>query len=260
MSGFYIQQMASPETLELMRRPDAFVMLAQIALRARRRGSLALDELQPGEALIGDFRSIGLTARRYRTAKATLERGGLVTFKATNRGTIATLASDTVFRVLGINADEPAGAEATSERPASDQPATTNLKKKREKKERKQEGAAAPVEVFAALLAEERFRRLDAPEMRAAYAAWCQYRHEIKKPVTSRAVEMDCQHMLAILDAGGAAVEIKNRMDRAVGAGWRGWYFPDQPGQRPGQSGAAPGSARTADDAAERYRKTFTGA
>ena len=252
---FYSQLNHTPETLELLRHPDAFVLYAQIALRARRRGSLVLDALQPGEALIGDFKSIGLTARRYRTAKSVLEKGKLATFKPTNRGTVATLASDTVFRVLGINAVEPKGAEATEERQLGDQPTPTNLKKKRGKRERKQEGATAPLDVFAVRLAEEHFRRLDVPELHQAYADWCGHRREIKKPQTSKAVEMDCRNMLAVLDAGGNAAEIVTRIQTAISAGWRGWYFAKQAGQ----AARAEWSSQDANDAAEQYRKAFTG-
>jgi hypothetical protein len=249
---FFVQFLPGPTAAEVMRRPDAFVLLAQIAPRARRRGSSALDSLQPGEALIGDYRSIGLTPRRYRTAKATLERGKLATFQATNRGTVATLASDTVFRVLGINADEPERAEATDQRPAGDKPATSSRKIKGESRKRKEEGAAAPLDVFSALLTQEEFRRLDVPELRQAYADWCGHRSESKKPQTSKAVELDALNMVKVLDAGGNAAEIVTRIQKAISAGWRGWYFPEQAGQ-------AAGPGRNVEDAAERYRKTSTG-
>jgi hypothetical protein len=259
MSGFFIQLMTSPETVELMRKPFAFLLLTQIALRARRRGSLTLDALQPGEALIGDYRSLGMTPRRYRTAKGVLGKAKLAMFKATNRGTIATLASNSVFRVLGINADEPDTAPATSQGQTGGEPATTNKTGKRGKRKHEHQGAAAPLDVFSALLKEEKFRRLDVPELRQAYADFCAHRREMKKPQTSKAVELDAQNMLKVLDAGNGAAEIVALLHKAISTGWQGWYFPEKPTASTGQSNAMPGSVTRSDDAMERYRKTFTG-
>lgn len=222
----YIQLHDGADTAEIMRRPDAFVLLAIIALRARKRGSLVMDDIQPGQALIGDYRTIGLTERRYRTAKSTLESVGLATFKATNKGTIATLGPPTVFAVVGVHGDEQTGVKATDKRRASDEQKTTN-KKEEDRRKKKDKEEASPFSVFASLLEDEQFRRLDTPEIRGIYGEWCGHRREIKKPLTTGAVRMDGQHMLAILDRGGDAGEIVQRIQKAIGAGWRGWYFED---------------------------------
>lgn len=253
----YTQLHDTPETAEIMRRPDAFVLLAQIGLRARKRDSTRMDGLQPGEALVGDYRTIGLTERRYRTAKATLEKYGLATFRATNRGTVATLGPPLVFVVVGVHDDGLTMPKTTPQRQASDGPATSNKKEDGKTERRKREERPA-VEVFADMLAGEEFRRLDVPELRAAYADWCGHRRDIRKPQTAKAVEIDAKHMLALLDGEGVA-GIVHRMQKAIGAGWRGWYFADVP--QTTTSGAVASSSRAASNAdpLAKIHASFTG-
>lgn len=72
---------------------DAYVIMCQIMFRARRTIS-KYDRygLKVGQALIGDYKSLGLTEKRYRLAKDRIQNQyKLATFKGTNKGTIATL-------------------------------------------------------------------------------------------------------------------------------------------------------------------------
>jgi hypothetical protein len=98
----FLKLMRSPFTNELLRDPLSFALLTIIALRARRQ--TGLDGLQAGEALIGDHYNYGLTRQHYRGRCAKLEKLGLATFRKTNRGTIAKLASIDIF---DINEDVP---------------------------------------------------------------------------------------------------------------------------------------------------------
>lgn len=93
------------EVEELMRYPISFALLTQIALRAIRtiRSQFNPYDLRPGEALVGDHRSIGATKQQYRTAKARLQKWGLATFRATPRGTIARITN---LRVFDINVEQ----------------------------------------------------------------------------------------------------------------------------------------------------------
>jgi hypothetical protein len=86
-------------TLELMKYPPAFMLLCQIALRARRTDKFNQYNLLPGQALIGDHNSIGLTMKQYRTAKNKLISGNLATFKRAFNGTVATLINKDVFDI-----------------------------------------------------------------------------------------------------------------------------------------------------------------
>ncbi|MFZ7127718.1 MAG: hypothetical protein ACOWWM_16290 [Desulfobacterales bacterium] len=134
----YLKLIRSEDTLELMRRPNEFLLLAQIAYRAKRTSAFSALGLEPGQALVGDYKSIGLTERQYRTAKKNLEKWGFSTFKATNKGTIATLIKSTVFDINSDSGDEQSDGQATDRRRASDEQATTNKNEKKEKKGKKE--------------------------------------------------------------------------------------------------------------------------
>lgn len=100
----YVQLMRLPATFELLQDPNAFTLLAQIALRAKRTDDLSIHGVEISEALIGDYRSAGMTEKEYRGAKKRLERLGLASFRGTNRGTIAKLLSPEIF---DINPERP---------------------------------------------------------------------------------------------------------------------------------------------------------
>jgi hypothetical protein len=111
-------------TEELLKKPDCFALLTQIALRAKRSDDFNLQNLKIGESFIGDYQRAGLSEQRYRTAKNNLSKWGFVTFKATNKGTVAKL---TDARVYNINENEINGQ--TNEQPTNkptDQQRTTN--------------------------------------------------------------------------------------------------------------------------------------
>ena len=63
----FIMLMRAPESFELLRDPLAFALLTVIALRARWRATFSADNLQIGEARIGDYKNWGMTRREYRT-------------------------------------------------------------------------------------------------------------------------------------------------------------------------------------------------
>ncbi len=122
----FIKMVKSQKTIELMQDPNAYTLLSQIAVRAKRTNDFSVHGLEIGEALIGDYKSIGLTERKYRTAKDKLRRWGFVTTRATNKGTIAKLINSEVF---DINEE----AKRRTKRQDSDEQETTNKKEKKEK-------------------------------------------------------------------------------------------------------------------------------
>lgn len=109
----YFKIMRADITRELMRDANAFTLLALIAFRAKRTNGLSVHNLQPGEALIGDFENCGLTEQKYRSAKNRLRSYGLATFKSTNKGTIARLVNTNVFDVNITEANEQSNIPAT---------------------------------------------------------------------------------------------------------------------------------------------------
>ncbi|MDD5305919.1 MAG: hypothetical protein PHU25_01225 [Deltaproteobacteria bacterium] len=100
-NGGFIMFRRTQNAREILKKPKAFTLLAQIAQRARRKGALTLNGLGVGEALIGDHESIGLSEQSYRSAKKQLAAAGLATFHPTSRGTVARLVDDTIFNING---------------------------------------------------------------------------------------------------------------------------------------------------------------
>ncbi|CAG0971307.1 hypothetical protein ANRL2_01666 [Anaerolineae bacterium] len=98
------------------RYPMAYVLAAVIAHRARWNDSAFNPHaLKPGECLLGDHESYGMSQREYRTSKATLQQGGFATFQATNAGTIARLCDARLFDVSPTPGDNPADKQATTQ-------------------------------------------------------------------------------------------------------------------------------------------------
>jgi len=133
MNHGFIKLHRSPETLELLNDPNAFILLTVIALRARRTDEFNLHNLKSGEALIGDFKKYGLTHRQYRTAMKRLGQWGFAAFKPTTRGTVAMLC-DT--RIYDIN-EVPRDKQKANRCQADDTQTTTNKKEKKQKNEKK---------------------------------------------------------------------------------------------------------------------------
>lgn|GEM_PF-1748881 len=99
--------------LELLRsKPNAFRLLSLIAYRARWREGYSADGLARGEARLGRFdveRELGLTAKEYRLACATLEQGKFVALQKTPHGTVARIVDSRVFSPTAPNEGTPKG-------------------------------------------------------------------------------------------------------------------------------------------------------
>jgi hypothetical protein len=108
--------------------PQAYLLLSQIALRARRMdGEYSRIPLKANQAFLGDHKKAGLSRQQYRNVQKRLTRYGLATFESTNKGTIATLTNLDVF---DINAEpsmplhKPANSSIKTEKdePTKNQP------------------------------------------------------------------------------------------------------------------------------------------
>lgn len=149
----WFRAMRSDDAIELIRaNRNAFVLLYLIAYRARWSDSFDRHNLQRGQAFIGGKENIGLTEREYRTAKTQLQMWKFATFKATNKGTIATLMNTSVFSIFNDYNDEQNDNPKTDERQSSDKRATTNNKSK----ERKEGQEATPTLKTADRISHER--------------------------------------------------------------------------------------------------------
>jgi hypothetical protein len=113
------------ESKQLMaRHPNAFLLLAQIAMRARFK-DCPITGLRTGQAFIGDFREAGIqTQMAYRHAKRILTDCGLATFQGTNKGTVATLVNSMIFSISGETRNEQGNNPATTKQRTRNEPAT----------------------------------------------------------------------------------------------------------------------------------------
>lgn len=83
----------------IKRRPSAYVLLSIVAMRAKRTDSTNFDDLEIGEAYIGDYKNYGSTEQKYRTDKKFLETHKFLTTKSTTKGTVAKLIDKTIFDI-----------------------------------------------------------------------------------------------------------------------------------------------------------------
>lgn len=127
------------DALDLIRehRP-AFLLLFYIAMRARRTptniANLGIGEVKIGSNSLAS--QLGLTEGEYRTAKKKLEQAELVTFRATNWGTVAKLLSTGIFDPNFSGYDGPNDRQETEPKRPDNSQMTTN-KNEQEKKEKK---------------------------------------------------------------------------------------------------------------------------
>ena len=147
-SGF-LKLMRGEATVELMKDPKAFTLLALIAYRARREGGISLHNLKPGESLIGDYDACGFTEGEYRATKQRLAAWGFITCRTTNKGTIARLINTVIFDANtthnnGQNDTPTTGQRRTNDGRTTGQQRLTRIKEGEEGEKRKEgEGAAA---------------------------------------------------------------------------------------------------------------------
>lgn len=127
----FVKLMKSTKVLELLKnRPTAYDLLTLIAFRAK-RNTEEMNELEIGQAYIGDYESYGVTEMIYRLDKKFLEKYKIITTKTTNKGTIASLLDNSIFDINGV---VPITTKITDEQRPNNDPITTNKKVKEVKR------------------------------------------------------------------------------------------------------------------------------
>lgn len=116
----FVKLQRSVVTEELMKDAPAFLLLTQIALRARWSREPGLNNLSFGEALVGDSRAIGLTEKAYRLAKARLAKWRLADFRGSSKGTIATLLDDRIYAIEDARKPAKSGGQRGDLSPVED--------------------------------------------------------------------------------------------------------------------------------------------
>lgn len=165
----------SPELFEMLtkkRYHNAFLLLSLIATRARYSGSSSLNGLQVGQALVGDFKSCGLSRKEYRVALKFLATRQFVATKATNKGTIATLLDNPIYQYeFNGNGQQKGHQGATKGPPEGHQGATNN---KENKETKKQGNNVASSEVDSDFIAQQQilFPHLNVEQEEGKAKAW----------------------------------------------------------------------------------------
>lgn len=128
MSGFV--KLMRGESIEVMLAKgyhSEFVLMTIIALRAKREAS-KIENLEAGQAFVGDYQSVNLTRQKYRTALKNLETWGFITTKPTNKGTIVTVANTCVYDINEKENNQQPNQQLTNSQPTANQQLTTNKK------------------------------------------------------------------------------------------------------------------------------------
>lgn len=96
----WIKLKRSKATEELLNDRNAWTLLSLVAYRARRTNDFNINNLYPGEALIGDYKKCGLKTRQeYRETLKRLIDWKFITIRTTNKGTIVKLINSNIFDI-----------------------------------------------------------------------------------------------------------------------------------------------------------------
>lgn len=135
MSEKWIQQKRNSKELnELLKyEHNCFILLTQIAQRAKRTNKFSAEGLEINQALIGDYKTIGLTEQKYRTAKNKLKKWQFITVQTTNKGTIATLLNTSIYDINAEQDNEQDNERVTNKQRTDNERVTTNKNVKKEK-------------------------------------------------------------------------------------------------------------------------------
>jgi len=129
----------------LKHHPNAYLLLSLIAIRARRSPNF-LKDLDLCEAMIGDYKSCGLSHQQSRTALKYLEDNNLIHTCATNKGTVVKLINSDVFDINVIETNKQSTNQNAPHQHADNKPPNTksttnkndkNIKNERIKEERR---------------------------------------------------------------------------------------------------------------------------
>jgi hypothetical protein len=138
---------------------QCFLLLTQIALRAIRVDSkYNKHNLKPGQAFVGDCRTIGLSEQQYRDAKYRIQfKYKIATFKGTNKGTIATLLNSEIY---DINIDnEERTREQTKNGQGTDKERLIKNVRSKECKKKEKSAASSPKTAQKPVATEDGLRR-----------------------------------------------------------------------------------------------------
>ncbi|AUR92836.1 hypothetical protein NVP1177O_71 [Vibrio phage 1.177.O._10N.286.45.E10] len=207
MAGF-IKYMRSEESEFLLKYPNANHLFMVMAFRARRTDH-PMNGLKAGQCFLGDYSSIGLTERQYRTAKKQLTDWKLATFKGTNKGTVGTIVNTKVYDINEDNGDGLDVIQKTGKRQASDRQATTNKECNNEKNEE-----TIPL---------TKMKEIPEGVNHEAWSEWLSYKKETRSPYKTERGEKAKVNELIKLSYGNQANQLLI-VRQSIDNEWKGLF------------------------------------
>lgn len=206
----FVKYNRSDESLEILKHPNEFALLGLISYRAKRTNSLSTLGLEVGEALIGDYKSCGLTEQKYRTAKKNLEKWGIITTKATNKGTIAKLINSDIFNINSELPNDQTNERVTDNQRTGNGQVTTNKNVKNDKNVKNEKNKDIVYPDWLNLELWKEFKKM---------------RVKIKKPMTEHAESLAIPKLKKLIDSGENQDAVINQ---SIEFNWQAFY----PGKR----------------------------
>jgi len=214
----FIKMIRSDIFDELIKTPYAFVLLAIIARRAKRKNVYNKHNLKIGEALIGDYKNYGMSEQKYRTAKDQLTKHNFITINTTNKGTVATIINTDVFDINVDDSNEPDNDTVTdgitNEQRTGNEPATTKKNIKNIKKTKNVKNDKNKITDFV-FFEDDKFKD--------TWNDYLEMRIKKRKPATARA-ELIALNKLKELSMGKVARAI-DILEASILNSWQG-IFP----------------------------------
>ena len=166
----------------LKKNQNAFILLYFIAIRAWRGPSMSPRGCGIGEALIGDYSTMGMSEQEYRTVKKHLKKMGFITTKSTSKGTIAKLINTELFDPNFDFGNDQINGQLTSKQRTANGQATTNNNCKNSNNWNKRERAHSQNENECNESIPDQTEVIDHGNGGAAIPEWyCKHYHEQKE-------------------------------------------------------------------------------
>jgi len=220
----FIKLIRSEEVFDLIAHHKEFILLTQIALRARRQNS-KIKGIKEGQALIGDHKNIGLSEQSYRSAKSNIQKWGYATFKATNKGTVATLTGQGVYNINITNPNGLTNTQPTDK--ATDDPTDDPTTNKKVKKEKNKKEYKEKSEWFNNLP-----QNLQQDVFISVFSDWLKYKEERKDIYT----EMGLKKIISYLSNKTKQFNldlVTETINYSISQGWKGITFLEPKKQFP---------------------------
>lgn len=211
----FVALVRSINAFDLLLDPNAFTLLALIALRARYTDSRC-GGITRGQMFLGRksaARELGIKQGATREATKRLIAANYITTRTTKHGTVITLVDSTIFDIAGTDNSHTTASKSANQQPTDNQQAATNKEGKKE--EGKSLEDSVPVS-FPEVLNTDAFKAAWCDWM--TYSTACRLRKWVPQTVSAKLAE------LAAMGESEAIAAIRG----SIGNGWKSIYPPNR--------------------------------